>query len=220
MCTNKRKELIEKYKDIEKKAKTEILDKLKAKNMLYVKDNIQKDSNMCIILSCPGQEELMADKVCAGETGENLEKILEILRKNDKYNQLKPSKFNKEKEKRYSYTIINSVQDVYFRGYNGAEADEDEVIKNENVLRIKEELREINIKYFIACGNNAKLLYEQIQNEFNDAKVSFVSHIGWVGLRNQYKNDNRQLEGIKDAKKRDKKRLELVASEIMKQLEL
>ena len=69
MGTNKRKELIEKYKDIEKKAKTEILDKLKAKNMLYVKDNIQKDSNMCIILSCPGQEELMADKVCAGETG-------------------------------------------------------------------------------------------------------------------------------------------------------
>ena len=72
----------------------------------------------------------------------------------------------------------------------------------------------------MVCGNNAKLLYEQIKSCFIDVEVSFVSHIGWVGLRNEYKNDNAELKGLDTGKKRDEKRLEIVANKIIKDLKL
>ena len=219
MCNN-RGQLIKEYKEIEKRAKREILDKLKENHMLYVEDNVKMDSNLCIILSCPGQEELIADRVCAGETGENLEKILEMVRQIDNANKLKHAKCCNIGEQRYTYTIINSVRDVYFRGYNGAEADEDAVIDKQNIERVKMELTNCKIKYFIVCGNNARLLYEQIESDFGDVDVSFVSHVGWVGLRNEYKNDNDELKGLATGKERDEKRLELVANKIVKDLKL
>lgn len=220
MGSNKRKELIEKYNDIEKNAKKNILDELKDNDLLYVEDNIKVASNVCIILSCPGQEELIADKVCAGETGENLEKILEIVRQGDKTNKLQQSEDGIEGKQRYAYSIINSVRDVYFRAYNGAEADEDAVVAPGNIDRINKELATCNIKYFIVCGNNAKLLYEQLKSQFINVEVSYVSHIGWVGLRNEYKNDNDELKGLATGKERDEKRLELVANKIVKDLKL
>lgn len=219
MCKSERKNLIEKYKDIEENKKR-ILDELKRKKLLYVDDNIKKDSNVCIILSCPGQEELKEDKVCAGDTGKNLERILGIVKKSDKDTKLKKSKNYKGHEQRYAYTIINSVRKVYFRGYNRAEPTEREVKNKNNVKRVDKKLSKLNLDYFILCGNNAEILFNEIKGKYKDAEVARVSHIGWVGLRNEYNNSCEELKNITKPSDRDKERLEIVAKKIIKELGL
>lgn len=224
MKEGKRKELIKKYRNLKQKndkEKKKLLDELENNNLLYVEDNVVKDSNLCIILSCPGEEELINDKVCAGETGENLEKILDYLVKNGKTKgvKIKKGKSDKSTPKRYSYTIINSVNDVHFRSYNGAEAKKKEIEDDTNVKRIVEELKTIDkIEYFIVCGNNAEILYEKIKADFNNAKVAIVSHLGWVGLRNEFKNSHNEMKNLKTSEKRDQRRLELVAEQIIKNI--
>ena len=78
-----KEDFIKQYKERTKKSKKEIINDIlknvNPKDYLKVKDNIVLDSNLCIILSCPGEEEMLNQKVCAGETGNNLEKILRIV---------------------------------------------------------------------------------------------------------------------------------------------
>ena len=213
MCKDKRKKLIEKYKTLDestKQEKNKILARLAKEKFLVVDDNIQSESNLCIILSCPGQEELINDKVCAGETGNNLDKVLKFVG----LDHFRPG-VEDGNDCRYSYTIVNAVKEVHFREYNGAEAKENQIKEKSNIDRVKSELSD-KIDYFIICGNNAAVLYDLIKNEYKDAKQSYVSHLGWVGLRNEYKNSSKELSGITEAADRDQKRLELVAEQIKK----
>lgn len=213
MCKNKRKKLIEKYKTLDESTKQEkkkILDRLAEEGLLVVDDNIQSESNLCIILSCPGQEELIKDKVCAGETGDNLDKVLKFVG----LDHFRPG-VEDENDCRYSYTIVNAVNKVHFREYNRAEAKDNQIKEKSNIDRVKSELSD-KIDYFIICGKKAAVLYDLIKSEYKDAKQSYVRHLGWVGLRNEYKNSYKELSGITEAADRDKKRLELVAEQIKK----
>lgn len=84
MEKNSRISLIQKYKELTQNVQQEkisILSKLKQQGNLTIDDHINESSNLCIILSCSGEQELLEDKVCAGQTGENLEKILKIVTK-------------------------------------------------------------------------------------------------------------------------------------------
>lgn len=216
MCKIDRKSLIKEYLEVNKRAeskKKEILKKLSDNKLLFINDNIQEESNLCIILSCPGEQELIQDRVCAGEMGENLEKILKKVKEEDKQGRIKAGK-NKEKEVRYSYTIINSVNTVHFRGYNGAEATKTEITEPTNIKRIEKELGNNQIDYIIICGNNAAILYKEIGKHFKNAKCAYVAHLGCVGLRNTYTNNHNELKDIKNPKDRDNKRLKLVADDI------
>lgn len=213
MSKDKRKKLIEKYKTLDvstKQEKKKILDRLAKEGFLIVDDNIQSESNLCIILSCPGQEELIKDKVCAGETGDNLDKVLKFVG----LDHFRPGVEDKN-GCRYAYTIVNAVNEVHFREYNGAEANENQIKEKSNIDRVKSELND-KIDYFLICGNNAAVLYDLIKSEYKDAKQSYVRHLGWVGLRNEYKNSSKELSDITKAADRDRKRLELVAEQIKK----
>ena len=213
MCKDKRKELIERYKTLDESTKQEkkkILDRLAEEGLLVVDDNIQSESNLCIILSCPGQEELIKDKVCAGETGDNLDKVLKFVG----LDHFRPG-VEDGNDCRYSYTIVNAVKEVHFREYNGAEAKDNQIKEKSNIDRVKSELSD-KIDYFIICGKKAAVLYDLIKSEYKDARQSYVRHLGWVGLRNEYKNSYKELSGITKLADRDQKRLELVAEQIKK----
>lgn len=223
MCT--RNKLIQKYINIDSKMRQEkkkILDKLKRKNVLNVADHIVTGSNLCIILSCPGEEELMHDKVCYGETGNNLDFVLNILTNgNDLIKGGTDSAYNGEKI-RYNFSILNASNKVYFREYNAAEAPDKEILSDENKKRLEEELKQIQqIDYFILCGEKAKLLYTLISSKYPSAKISSVCHLGNVGIRNEYKNQKTELKNgmfLSDIEesKRDEERLNIIADKIRK----
>lgn len=216
-------ELIEKYKNLEsetQKEKLEILDDLKARNELKVKDNIKENSNLCVILSCPGEEELIEQKVCVGETGENLEYILSVISKHIHLNPPYDSKLDRSEKQRYNYTIINSVDDVYFRKYNDSEAEKEEVEKEANVKRVQNSIEKLkHLKYILICGENANIIYQKVKSSHSkDVKLAKVCHLGWVGLRNEYKNCHKDLKSISTGKERDEKRLQLLADKIIDNL--
>lgn len=212
-----RKKLIEEYRNADNevlKTKTDILRKLEKFHALKVRDNLKEDSNLCVILSCPGEEELINDKVCVGDTGNNLETILKMVSEDvifdPEYNSLVNS------EKRYNYSIINSVEKVYFRKYNGAEAEKEDVEDENNIKRVKSIIeRHKKLQYVLICGDNAELIYQKVKSKIeNHVKISRICHLGWVGLRNQYTNKHSELKSIKSGSERDQKRLELVAKKI------
>lgn len=216
-------ELIERYKNLEaktQKEKREILDDLKTRKELKVKDNIKENSNLCVILSCPGEEELIEQKVCAGETGENLEHILSIVSKQVQLDPPFESKLAFSAEQRYNYTIINSVDDVYFRKYNDSEAEKEDIEKDENVKRVQSAIEELkHLKYILICGDNANIIYKKIKSSLStEVKPAKVCHLGWVGLRNEYKNSHKDLKSISTGKERDEKRLQLLADKIIDNL--
>jgi hypothetical protein len=216
-------ELIERYKNLEaktQKEKREILDDLKTRKELKVKDNIKEKSNLCVILSCPGEEELIEQKVCAGETGENLEYILSSVSK--QISLIPPYDFelNPPVAQRYNYTIINSVDDVYFRKYNDSEAEKEEIEKEANVKRVQCAIEKLkHLKYILICGDNANIIYQKIKaSHSTEVKTAKVCHLGWVGLRNEYKNCHKDLKSISSGKERDEKRLQLLADKIIDNL--
>lgn len=223
MCT--RDKLIQKYINIDSKMrqeKKEILDKLKGKNALHVADHIVTDSNLCIILSCPGEEELMHDNVCFGETGNNLNFLLNILTNDNNLIKGGTNSACNGGEIRYNFSIFNASNKVYFREYNEAEAPDKEILSAENTKRLEEELKQIQqIDYFILCGGKAKLLHSLILSKYQSAKISLVCHLGNVGIRNEYKNQKTQLKNGKflsdiEESKRDEERLKIIADKIMK----
>lgn len=220
MCISK-EQLIKKYKTIDEKTKHEkqkILKLLKEKGMLTVEDNIVKESNLCIILSCPGEQELISNKVCSGETGDNLEKILRKLINKIGHDKIIGKVHDKQSPIRYNYNIINSCDEVHFRSYNRAEPTKESIKKPENVNRIIGELNCENIQYFIICGHCAETLFDLIKYKFKNAyKKAIVCHLGWVGLRNEYKNNHEDLKDINDADSRDEKRIDLVVEFIEKE---
>lgn len=222
MCIkNCKSKLIEKYKTIDsnsKQQKRKILDKLKSKGELTVNDHLVHNSNLCIILSCPGEEEFINQKVCFGDTGKNLDIMLENLLKLN----INIKGLDSNEKLRYKFSIINASNEVHFREYNGAEAADKDITTDENLTRIKNELMDLkNIQYFILSGDKAGLLYDTIKDSCPEAKISQICHIGNVGIRNTYKNKSTILKNGKslaklDESSRDKERLNLIAEQIHK----
>ena len=218
MEKNSRISLIQKYKELTQNVQQEkisILSKLKQQGYLTIDDHINESSNLCIILSCPGEQELLEDKVCAGQTGENLEKILKIVTK--KIKAIKPAYQDGDGQKRYCYTIINSSNIVHFREYNNAEPTDAEILCKDNLLRIEKELSNMHFKYCIICGDKANLLFENLNIACE--KSVHVCHIGNVGLRNTYRckysiGTGKTIESLPE-NQRDNKRIDLVACEII-----
>ena len=205
-------DLIKEYRDItnnHKKIVEGILEKLK-KADITIKDNLV-ESNVCFILSCPGECELRENKVCAGQTGENLEGIIKKLRVYCK------SVF--PNYDRYSYNLVNASQKVHFQALNGKTEDDNDVIASEdNIKRIADVIRKQKIKYVILCGKKAKLLDSCIK-DIGDVKIAYVEHLGLQGINKQIKCDIDGQDIISLPKTdRTDARLEVIADSICKQL--
>lgn len=212
-----KKALIQEYKEMTNcfvKRKREILDALANHDELTVEDNIVTESNLCVFLSCPGEKEFVEQKVCVGQTGANLDTVLQAILKEIK--DVTKSSQN-TLPIRYQFSIINASHNVHFREYNSAEPSDEEILKDNNIERVKNNVNNLKLKYCIVCGDKAELLFNNLK--ISDVKIASICHLGNVGLRNTYRC-NYSLDGIKtigDLKesKRDEKRLELVAEKII-----
>ena len=221
-------EYIQLCKDFRQKRKV-MLKKLAKIDKLTVTDNIVKNSNLCIILSCPGEEELIKQRVCVGKTGKNLECILKLVL--PKFNEKIIGKSDSSEIRdfqegfRYNYTIINASNVVHFRDYNGAEARDSEIKNKENIERVKKALSIIkNIEYFLVCGDKAKILFNEIKDNYPNGRCSQICHVGGVGIRKIYGNstvlDIGSTIGDLPENERDSKRFELIARQVEYQWEL
>lgn len=219
MCS--KEELIETYKKIDKESlnkKRKILDTLKDRGQLTVEDNIVQNSNICFVLSCPGEKELLEGRVCCGDTGANLEKLISELLGCNWISITEGG--NNGDERRYNFNIINASDRVYFRGYNGkSEPSDDEVKSPDNIERIEQEISKSYIEYFVLCGEKAELLQTDLAKIKDKAKFSTVCHLGDVGIRNTYRISKtktvtgKMLASVPE-EDRDSERIKLIAKTI------
>lgn len=134
------------------------------------------DSKVAFILSCPGKKEQISEELCAGKTGENLNKLIELL------NQSMPKVFKgKSKDE---YFITNSSNRVHYKAYtNSSEPTISEIKLPENMSRLYNELSDKDV--IICCGVKARKAIELLEIK---AKIVKVCHIGQRGLAKSYSN--------------------------------
>ncbi|MBU0944727.1 MAG: uracil-DNA glycosylase family protein [Proteobacteria bacterium] len=163
-------------------------------------------NKIAFILSTPGKVEGVAGRPASGETGANLNAILEILNKRE------PSLFGSTD--RYEYLITNASTEVMhsFKGNGRTEDVSLNITREKNVARIQSEVK--NCSIIILCGKKAELLSAYLHGK----KLIRLPHLGNKGLRNKYKNSSPLLNGLKTAAVRDATRLRLCADCILEQL--
>ena len=162
-------------------------------------------TNVVFIFSTPGQEEAHNNRPVAGETGTNMNNILNILKQN------RPDIF--PSTCRYFYRISNAYTEALWREKdNRSEADCGLILSRKNIERI---ICDVGIcQYVILSGRKAQLLRSHVDHK----NIVQTCHFGWVGLRNTYQNGHSRLSGCPNGRARDQMRISLCAEEILKQL--
>jgi len=130
-------------------------------------------SEIAVILSCPGREEEQASPKAPaqGQTGKNLEGILDILS-----NDYGLQGFNRDE-----IIITNAWDQVeYPEKTERSEATTIEVLEKNNLDRLFSEIENIS-DFILACGQRATaaimaLIYAK--KIHSDVKIAFVEHLG------------------------------------------
>lgn len=141
-------------------------------------------NDIAVVLSCPGQDEEAADPPgpAKGQTGKNLEKILEIL----------TSKYGHQGFTRDEICITNAWDQVeYPDKTNRSEAKIAEILTSNNLDRLVSEVSCID-KIIICSGVNATasvlaLSYAEKLNP--NTRVLFLDHIGNQSLNSSIKHE-------------------------------
>lgn len=132
------------------------------------------DSKIAFVFSCPGKLEMETGILCAGETGNNLDKLLIILHR------LKPNVFFGKD--RNDYFITNASNCVHYSELtNDSEAPDSELSMPDNLFRLKKELQ--NRTMIICCGKKAKKAVKKIEKLLPECNIVFVNHLGKRGLQ-------------------------------------
>lgn len=213
MCSGKIKALND-YIKIMTKEKNAALDKLRKyheESKYTVKDQIvSKNSRVCFVFSCPGREEMINKKLCAGQTGNNLNSLLSILNKKDK--ELFPSTSKND------YDILNATPVVHFMDLdNTTEGTKEEIERYSSRIKDYLKKRKQPLDLVIFCGNKSAILEPLFKGKAK--KVIEINHLGFQSL-NQIKKDvnNEPINEINYPipSKRTSVRLEKIADDIMR----
>lgn len=219
MCKYNSQEVLKEYRKIynNEDGVFQKLKKLHKENPYTVEDNVINNSKICFIFSCPGREELIQNKVCSGETGENLDELLKIL--GSKKGLVFPSC------NRYDYDILNASNRVHFYALDKkTEANKSEIEKC--FQRISGYIeKNKNLLYIILFGKKAQILREFIEPCITSKKpkihIIHAPHLGYQSL-NQIGIDIEKKEinedNYPDADVRTQKRLEVVAKDILMEI--
>lgn len=154
-------------------------------------------NDIAVVLSCPGQDEETADPPgpAKGQTGKNLEKILEIL----------TSKYGHQGFTRDEICITNAWDQVeYPDKTKRSEAKITEILTSNNLDRLVSEVNCIN-KIIICCGVNAtaSVLALSYAGKLNpNTRVLFLDHIGNQSLNSsiKYALDGSEIKTYSKAK--------------------
>jgi hypothetical protein len=175
-------------------------------NIMNYKEN--QNLPFCFLFSCPGSKELKKNKPCAGATGSNLEKLLEI------FQTIHPS--TTVPKTRDGIYINNSWPLVEYKKSTGrTEASTEDLDQIWNITRLREELK--GVQKIIAFGNNAFHVAERIKKDFYPTLVIASSiHISMTSINTSISHDINHQAIPKGHKYATHKRLEVVASRIIK----
>lgn len=187
-------------------------------------------NEIAVVLSCPGQEEEQAvpQGPAKGQTGVNLEDVLDILSKD----------YNLEGFSRNEITITNSWDQVeYPEKTKRSEATFIEILESKNLDRLSNELANVS-KYIFACGQNASVSVMTLNYAgklSKDVDIIFLEHLSNRALNSSISIDldGNEIKSYSKASKRPLnetrtlacirkenriKRLAVVANEIYKKL--
>lgn len=155
---------------------------------------------VAFVFSCPGQQEKLANQVCAGTTGRNLDVLLEYC------NKKRPDVF--QSASRHTYTITNASERVHYPSLTGdTEPSNAEIALSENLSRLKGELS--GKRYIICMGAKA---YQAVSLANVNGKVVRSEHLSNMHLNRIYSSGSSTPEG------RRKSRVEIVGDKILQQV--
>lgn len=199
LSSEQRERLKERVNQLERKQE-ELSQKNKIPTVSYQQGYISCPT--AFVFSCPGQKEMLAGHVCAGTTGSNLVTVLEYCHSK------KPDVF--PYATKGAYLITNASNIVHFKSLtNDTEASDEELLKKENLQRLKDELS--GKKTIICMGKKAETA---ISNAGVPGRIVYFEH----HLSNQKLNrsiPNRDLE-TNTPDERRAERLRIVAEELLK----
>lgn len=168
-------------------------------------------SSVSFLFACPGQHEEKLGRVVAGNTGKNLNRLLESLShsSNPKIKELFPS------SDRYDYLITNASDIIHYPALDGRSLPaKKEYMAEENIERLYAELK--GVQYVIAFGTQAKDVSSAISSLFekkNETQKPFfitsLPHLSFLSL-NQISRDINGNEIKKGDKEGTKKRIDVV----------
>lgn len=136
----------------------------------HVPMNPGKDPRVVFVFSCPGQEEAKEQRVCAGQTGKNLDILIGYL------HSMRPDVF--KYVNRYDYRITNASTEVEYKGKTGKTEAKTAAIKAvENIARLQEETQ--NAEYILCMGRNARIAMECVATK---GKIIESRHLGFSSI--------------------------------------
>ncbi|MBL0562682.1 hypothetical protein [Aeromonas hydrophila] len=160
----------------------------------------------CFLFSCPGSKELKSNKPCAGATGSNLDKLLDILRTMNP--QITTPKT------RSDLYINNAWPLVEYKSATGrTEASIIELNQKWNIVRLCDELA--HVQKIIAFGNNAQHVVDKIKLCKPHLITAASIHISMTSINTSITHDINNIMIPKGHKNATSKRLEVVASRII-----
>lgn len=185
-----------------------------------VQYNKGKDiSSVGFIFACPGQKEMLAQKVVAGSTGNNLNLLLCSLSasSNSAIKSLFPS------IDRYDYLITNASDIVHYPALDGYSLPSRKEYMNEkNIERLCAELK--NLKLVIAFGTQAKEVSQAIENAYRNKCVvkkpcfiTLLPHLSFLSL-NRIGLDVNGVPILRGDKDGTNKRIEVVKAMLEQQI--
>jgi len=146
------------------------------------------ENKVAAVFSCPGRIEERECCPAAGTTGRNLERLLAILRLNEK---------SKIKAVRKEITITNSWNKIEYLGKNGkrSEATTEEILDSANLERLAQEVA--NVEEYVLCfGDKAYLAICTLkaQGKLNsECKIIYTRHLSSRSI-NQVTHDMKGQE--------------------------
>lgn len=139
-------------------------------------------SEIAVVLSCPGRHEERSGHPAAGNTGRNLERLLNIIGPHLKLPHLS----------RDQITITNAWPEVeYVAKTKRSEASNPEIVQAKNLDRLAEELQHISV-LIIFCGAKARLASTKLLEDkllHCSAQIGFLPHLGNQGLNKIIQTD-------------------------------
>lgn len=167
------------------------------------------------VFACPGRRELLAQKVVAGSTGNNLNRLLaSLFRSSDPHvASLFPS------SNRYDYLITNTSDIVHYPALDGQSLpSKKEYMSPQNIERLCAELADLKI--IIAFGAQAKDVLSEVQRRHENEQTFITSlpHLSFLSL-NQISHDVNESKILPGAKDGTDRRIEVVKAMLEKQIQ-
>lgn len=183
-----------------------------------------KTNKITLVFSCPGKIEEDKKKPVAGQTGNNLDNLLNSLEDRFLKEVLDKTIFSKWKEfneehKRYFFRITNTTEKplYYARDKKTEEKHKSEI--DLNLERLKSQVE--NAEWIICFGKNAEYAIEEKllkENRLNkNVKILKCLHLTMKNLNFQILKDIKGNELIKGSKGNTDKRIQVVAQELIDQ---